>query len=105
MNVTELALALYAADLPGSNVTTPEIYALVCQGIERLGGTEAVYEKAQKLRDLNLLLLNGEIDRREHATLIGRLWPDQRRLDRCLDYAHPIGLVPGPWCAPQTACV
>jgi hypothetical protein len=105
MNVTELALALYAADLPDSRLTMPEVLTLAHEGIERLGGVESVHERAQKLRDFNLLLLDEQIDRRQHEKLMREHWPDRRRLDRCLDYAHPIVLTPGSWCVPEATCV
>jgi hypothetical protein len=75
LRYTELAVALYASDMPTSRREDPsveQVWMFVVQGIERVG-VERIREIARESCRLNL---------REDWAGHARLWPSIRRHDR-----------------------
>ncbi|MEU5878120.1 hypothetical protein [Spirillospora sp. NPDC047279] len=94
----QLAVALYAADIPETGPHTlpaDEVITLAAQGLERLG-YERVRELDARTRKINRHYLR-ELDSSsptriqaitdEWKAVSAQLWPDEQRMQRCTDLA------------------
>ena len=92
MNPTEMAVALYATGAPSGGLTPRRFYELVGIGTAHLGGAMAVGELAQRVREINIALMNGRISAEQHGDLVSEHFPDRGRFERLLDASHVMSL-------------
>lgn len=87
-----IGVALYASDLPisGHRPDQRTLRALTAQGVQRLGGEDAVRADVEWLRGLNYMLMHGLLDEDAYERALTVRFLDEQRLARCLDYASTL---------------
>ncbi|MBF8187463.1 hypothetical protein ITP53_17320 [Nonomuraea sp. K274] len=91
----ELAVALYASDmptrrLPARDIALEQVAAWVARGVERLGGEVKVWWLDFQSRQLGIRLSEAGATTSQERTEYRALWPQPRREDSALSLAYVV---------------